>query len=63
MSAIPKNTQAVFAETVGAGSVIFTKAYAQFGLRGKIPLYGNTTVFDYSVLPGEPPATEIGTVG
>ena len=40
VSAIPKNTQAVFAETVGAGSVTFTKAYAQFGLRGKIPLYG-----------------------
>jgi branched-chain amino acid transport system substrate-binding protein len=60
VSAIPKNTQAVFAETVGAGSVIFTKAYAQFGLRGKIPLYGNTTVFDYSVLPGEAPSTVLG---
>ena len=60
VSAIPKSTQAVFAETVGAGSVIFTKAYAQFGLRGKIPLYGNTTVFDYSVLPGEAPSTVLG---
>lgn len=53
VSSIPKSTQAVFAETLGAGSVDFTKAYAQFGLRGKIPLFGNTTVFDYSVLPGE----------
>jgi branched-chain amino acid transport system substrate-binding protein len=60
VSAIPKSTQAVFAETVGAGSVAFTKAYAQFGLRGKIPLYGNTTVFDYSVLPGEAPSTVLG---
>jgi branched-chain amino acid transport system substrate-binding protein len=60
VSAIPKNTQAVFAETVGAGSVDFTKAYAQFGLRGKIPLIGNTNVFDYSVLPGEVPADVLG---
>jgi branched-chain amino acid transport system substrate-binding protein len=60
VSAIPKSTQAVFAETVGAGSVNFTKAYAQFGLRGHIPLYGNTTVFDYSVLPGEAPSTVLG---
>ena len=40
VSAIPKTTQAVFAETLGAGAIDFTKAYAQFGLRGKIPLYG-----------------------
>jgi branched-chain amino acid transport system substrate-binding protein len=60
VSAIPRNTQAVFAETVGAGSVAFTKAYAQFGLRSKIPLYGNTTVFDYSVLPGEQPSAVMG---
>jgi branched-chain amino acid transport system substrate-binding protein len=53
VSSIPKSTQAVFAETLGAGSVNFTKAYTQFGLRGKVPLFGNTTVFDYSVLPGE----------
>ncbi len=60
VSAIPKNTQAVFAETLGAGAIDFTKAYAQFGLRGKIPLYGNTTMFDYSVLPGEVPADVLG---
>lgn len=60
VSAIPKTTQAVFAETVGSGSVDFTKAYAQYGLRGKIPLFGNTTVFDYSVLPGEDPSAILG---
>ncbi len=60
VSAIPKSTQAVFAETLGSGAVDFTKAYAQFGLRGTIPLYGNTTVFDYSVLPGEVPADVLG---
>jgi branched-chain amino acid transport system substrate-binding protein len=60
VSSIPKTTQAVFAETVGSGSANFTKAYAQFGLRGKIPLFGNTTLFDYSVLPGEVPSDVLG---
>ncbi|HUL25925.1 MAG TPA: ABC transporter substrate-binding protein [Streptosporangiaceae bacterium] len=60
VSAIPRNTQAVFAETVGAAGPIFTKTYAQFGLRGKIPLYGMTNLFDYSVLPGEVPADVMG---
>jgi len=60
VAGIPQNTQAVFAVTVGAGSIGFTKAYAQFGLRGKIPLYGNTTVFDYSVLPAMSPADVLG---
>ena len=60
VSAIPKNTQAVYAETVGSGSIAFTKAYAQFGLRNKIPLYAVTNVFDYSVLPGEVPADVMG---
>ncbi len=60
VSSIPKSTQAVFAETLGAGSVNFTKAYTQFGLRGKVPLFGNTTVFDYSVLPGEVASDVLG---
>src|SRR5215831_20586185 len=60
VAGIPSGTQAVFAVTVGSGSIGFTKAYAQFGLRGKIPLYGNTNVFDYSVLPGEVPADVLG---
>jgi branched-chain amino acid transport system substrate-binding protein len=60
VSAIPKSTQAVFAENIGAGAVAFTKAYAQYGLRAKIPLFGNTTLFDYSVLPGEVPSDVLG---
>ena len=60
VSSIPKTTQAVYAETVGAAGPLFTKAYAQFGLRGKIPLYGVTNLFDYSVLPGEVPADVMG---
>jgi branched-chain amino acid transport system substrate-binding protein len=40
--------------------VDLTKAYAQYGLRGKIPLFGNTTVFDYSVLPGESQSSVLG---
>jgi branched-chain amino acid transport system substrate-binding protein len=59
VTAIPKNTQAVFAELVGAGAVDFTKAYAQYGLRS-IPLYGNTLLFDQSVLPSEVPADVLG---
>ena len=60
VSAIPKTTQAVFAETVGSGSVNLTNAYGQYGLRGKVPLFGNTTVFDYSVLPGEASSAVMG---
>ena len=60
VSAIPKNTEAVYAETVGSGSIAFTKAYAQFGLRGKIPLYGVTNLFDYSVLPAMSPGDVLG---
>jgi branched-chain amino acid transport system substrate-binding protein len=60
VTAIPKSTQAVFAEVVGAGAVDFTKAYAQYGLRGTIPLYGNTLLFDYSVLPSEVASDVLG---
>jgi len=60
VTAIPKNTQAVFAEVVGAGAIDFTKAYAQYGLRPGIPLYGNPLLFDYSVLPGEVPSDVLG---
>jgi branched-chain amino acid transport system substrate-binding protein len=63
VTAIPKTTQAVFAEVVGAGAVDFTKAYAQFGLRPKIPLYGNTLLYDQSVLPTEVPADVLGNEG
>jgi branched-chain amino acid transport system substrate-binding protein len=60
VSSIPKTTQAVFAETVGAGGPLFTKAYAQFGLRGTIPMFAITNVFDYSVLPAENPSDVMG---
>ena len=63
VTAIPHNTQAVFAEVVGAGAVDFTKAYAQYGLRPKIPLYGNTLLYDQSVLPSEVPADVLGNEG
>lgn len=52
---IPQTTQAVFAVMVGANGARFTNAYQSFGLKAKIPLYGNTTLTDYSVLPGEDP--------
>ena len=60
VSAIPQNTQAVFAVLVGAGGPRFTSAYQQFGLKSKIPLFGNTTLTDYSVLPGEDPNAILG---
>ncbi len=63
VTAIPKNTQAVFAEVVGAGAVDFTKAFAQYGLRPKIPLYGNTLLYDQSVLPSEVSADVLGNEG
>jgi branched-chain amino acid transport system substrate-binding protein len=62
VSAIPRTTQAVFTESLGTGAVDFTKAYAQYGLRGKIPLIGNTTTFDYSVLPHESASSVLGDV-
>jgi branched-chain amino acid transport system substrate-binding protein len=62
VSAIPATTQAVFTESLGTGAVDFTKAYAQFGLRGKVPLIGNTTTFDYSVLPHEAASSVLGDV-
>jgi branched-chain amino acid transport system substrate-binding protein len=60
VSQIPPTTQAVFDVTVGANSTKFTTAYAQFGLKNKIPLFGNTTLTDYSVLPSETPAAVLG---
>jgi branched-chain amino acid transport system substrate-binding protein len=52
---IPKDTDAVFALTSGAATLKFTKAYKQFGLLGKIPLTGSSTLTDYTVLPQEDP--------
>lgn len=57
---IPHDTQAVFALMAGAASVRFTQAYYQTGLKGAIPLFGNTTLTDYSALPSEDPSAIMG---
>ncbi|MGI8563174.1 MAG: ABC transporter substrate-binding protein [Candidatus Dormibacter sp.] len=57
---IPQNTDAVFALMAGAASVKFTSAYRQLGLKGKIPLVGNTTLTDYSALPAMDPEAALG---
>jgi branched-chain amino acid transport system substrate-binding protein len=57
---IPSDTQAVFALMAGAASVRFTQAYRQLGLAGRIPLFGNTTLTDYSALPSEDPSAILG---
>jgi branched-chain amino acid transport system substrate-binding protein len=60
VSQIPSNTQAVFALMAGAAAVRFTNAYKQLGFTGKIPLFGNTTLTDYSALPSEDPNAILG---
>jgi branched-chain amino acid transport system substrate-binding protein len=60
VSAIPSDTPAVFSLMAGAASVRFTQAYKQLGLSGKIPLFGNTTLTDYSALPSEDPNAIMG---
>ncbi|HLH69481.1 MAG TPA: ABC transporter substrate-binding protein [Candidatus Dormibacteraeota bacterium] len=57
---IPSNTEAVYAIESGQTAVRFTQAYAQFGLRGKIPLFGITQLTDYSVLPSESASDVLG---
>jgi branched-chain amino acid transport system substrate-binding protein len=52
---IPKSTDAVVALTSGAATLKFTKAYKQFGLLGKVPLIGASTLTDSSVLSQEDP--------
>jgi branched-chain amino acid transport system substrate-binding protein len=47
------NPDAVFFfEQAGNASINFVKQYAEAGLRGKIPLYGVSTVIDEETLPG-----------
>jgi branched-chain amino acid transport system substrate-binding protein len=53
VSEIPSHTQAVYAVMSGANAANFVKAYRQYGLARRIPLYGTTTLTDYSVLPAE----------
>jgi branched-chain amino acid transport system substrate-binding protein len=65
VSQIPTNTNVVFTEMAGAASVRFTKAYKDFGLKGKVPLLGVSQLTDYSSLPAEDPSAILGvyTVG
>ena len=60
VSQIPPDTQAVFGLFAGAASIRFTNAYKQLGLVGKIPLFGSTTLTDYSALPQEDPNAILG---
>lgn len=62
MSQIPTNTDAVFALMAGANAPKFTDAYLSYGLKGKVPLIGNGTLTDYSVLPSESPNAAMGVV-
>src|SRR6266436_3175389 len=48
---IKPDADAVFAVFFGRGSLQFVKQYADAGLKAKIPLLGNGTVTDESVLP------------
>jgi branched-chain amino acid transport system substrate-binding protein len=53
-------TDAVFALLGGSAAISFTKAYQGFGLLGKIPLIGNTTLTDESLLPTMDPKSLVG---
>jgi branched-chain amino acid transport system substrate-binding protein len=51
LAQIKRDADAVFAVFFGRGSLQFVKQYGDSGLKGKIPLLGNGTVTDESVLP------------
>ncbi|MBO0802437.1 MAG: penicillin-binding protein activator [Nocardiopsaceae bacterium] len=53
VSSIPNNTQAVFVVLSGSQAANFVNTYAQFGLKGKVPLMGITTLTDQAALPAE----------
>jgi branched-chain amino acid transport system substrate-binding protein len=46
----PKKVDGVFVETVGADSPNFLKAWADLGLKGKVPLIANETTTEQSLL-------------
>lgn len=60
VSSIPSSTQAVFVVLSGAQAANFVNTYAQFGLKGKVPLMGITTLTDQAALPAEHPAAALG---
>src|SRR5439155_994318 len=51
LAQIQRDADAVFAVFFGRGSLQFVKQYAESGLKTKLPLLGNGTVTDESVLP------------
>ena len=57
---ISNKADAVFALVAGAESVSFTDTYGQLGMAKKIPLIGDTTLFDQSVLQSENPSYVVG---
>jgi branched-chain amino acid transport system substrate-binding protein len=60
VSAIPRNTQAVWVTLSGQEAANFVNAYASFGLKAKIPLMGLTTLTDQAALPGENTQAALG---
>jgi branched-chain amino acid transport system substrate-binding protein len=60
VSSIPSSTQAVFVVLSGAQAANFVNTYAQFGLKGKIPLMGITTLTDQAALPAEHASAALG---
>jgi len=60
VSSIPSGTQAVFVVLSGAQAANFVNTYAQFGLKGKVPLMGITTLTDQAALPAEHPSAALG---
>lgn len=60
VSSIPSNTQAVFVVLSGSQAAEFVNSYAQFGLKGKVPLAGITTLTDQAALPAEHASAALG---
>jgi branched-chain amino acid transport system substrate-binding protein len=60
VSSIPSSTQAVFVVLSGSQAANFVNTYAQFGLKGKVPLMGITTLTDQAALPAEHPSAALG---
>jgi branched-chain amino acid transport system substrate-binding protein len=60
VTSIPSGTQAVFVVLSGSQAANFVNTYAQFGLKGKVPLMGITTLTDQAALPAEHPSAALG---
>jgi branched-chain amino acid transport system substrate-binding protein len=57
---IPANTQAVYVLEGGNDAPLLAKAYEGLGLHNRIPLFGATVFYDYSVLGAEPRTAVMG---